>query len=119
MIQCLLLLAGNSGGGSGGNPLATVVLLVAMFAILWFLLLRPQRKRDRQRNEMLDRVKKNDKVVTIGGIFGTVRWVKEDEIMLLVDDGTNTKLRMTRSAVARIINEEKDEGGELAARGKT
>jgi len=116
-LSFLLLLQGSQGPAQG-NPWQLVIFLVVIFGIFWFLMIRPQRKRDRQRNEMLDRLKKNDKVVTIGGIQGTVRWVKDDEIMLLVDESTNTKLRMTRSSVARISSEDTEEGGELAARSR-
>jgi preprotein translocase subunit YajC len=102
--------------GQAANPLTNLIVMMAvLFGIMWLLILRPQRKRERQRQEMLDRVSKNDKVVTAGGIHGTVRWVKGDEVMLLVDESTNTKLRVSRSAIARILSEDTEEG-ELPAR---
>ena len=108
MTVALLQAQGQS---QQGSPLASfVIMMVVLFGILWLLILRPQRKRDRARQEMLERVSKNDKVVTVGGIYGTVRWVKGDEVMLLVDDSTNTKLRMSLSAISRILREEKEEG---------
>ncbi len=94
-----------------GNPLTSfIIMMVVLFGIMWLLMIRPQRKRDRQRREMLERVTKNDKVVTVGGIHGSVRWVKGDEVMLLVDESNNTKLRMSLSAISRILSEEKEEG---------
>ena len=92
------------------SPYSLLVFLGLIFVIFWFLLIRPQRKRDRQRQDMLGRVKKNDKVLTVGGIYGTVRWVKGDELMVLVDESANTKLRMSLSSVARILSEEQEEG---------
>ena len=99
---------------SPGNPLVNFLfLLVVLFGIMWLLLIRPQRKKERQRQEMLEQVSKNDRVLTVGGIHGTVRWIKGEEVMLLVDESTNTKLRMSRSAISRILTEQKQEG-ELA-----
>jgi len=99
------------------NPLMNLIIMMAvLFGIMWLLILRPQRKRERQRQQMLDRVRKNDKVVTAGGIHGTVRWVKGDEVMLLVDESTNTKLRVSRSAISRILGEDTEEG-ELPPKG--
>lgn len=92
------------------NPYGFLLLIGAIFLIFWFLIWRPQRRRDRERQEMLDRVQKNDKVLTVGGIYGTVRWVKGSEVMLLVDDSTKTKLRMSMSSIARILSEETEEG---------
>jgi len=104
------------GQGQEGNPLLSLIfMMVVLFGIMWLVMLRPQRKRERQRQEMLERLRKNDKVVTVGGIYGTVRWVKGDEVMLLVDESTNAKLHMSRSAVSRILSEEKEEEGELSA----
>lgn len=59
---------------------------------------------------MLEALGKNDKVVTVGGIHGTIRWIKGDEVMLLVDESTNTKLRVSRSAIAQVVSETKEEG---------
>lgn len=94
----------------GGGLLALIFPFALVIGIMWLLLIRPQRKRERQRQEMLERIGKNDKVVTVGGIYGTVRWIKGDEVMLLVDESSNTKLRMSRSAISRILSEEKEEG---------
>ena len=98
----------------GGGLLGLIFPFVLVIGIMWLLLIRPQRKRERQRQEMLERVGKNDKVVTVGGIYGTVRWIKGDEVMLLVDESSNTKLRMSRSAISRILSEESKEEGELS-----
>ena len=108
MTMMIALLQGQD---QPGNPLTNFIIMMAvLFGIMWLLILRPQRKRDRQRREMLDRVRKNDKVVTVGGIHGTVRWVKGGEVMLLVDESTNTKLRISLSAITRILSDEKEEG---------
>jgi preprotein translocase subunit YajC len=97
-------------GAAGSQLTSFIFMVVVLFGIMWFLVIRPQRKRDRERREMLEALRKNDRVVTVGGIHGTVRWIKEDEVMLLVDESTNTKLRVSRSAIAQVVSETKEEG---------
>ncbi len=79
-----------------------------MIAVLFYLLMmRPERRRRAELAEMLGNLKKNDRVVTIGGIFGTVVMASKDsdEVTLRVDENTNTKLRLQRSAIARVISD--------------
>ena len=61
-----------------------VVMMVAMIAIFYFLLIRPQRKKDKQVKEMLNNLKKGDRICTIGGIYGTILNIKDDTITLAV-----------------------------------
>jgi preprotein translocase subunit YajC len=77
--------------------------LLAMGLIFYFLLIRPQGKEKKNRLAMLSAVKKNDRVVTIGGVHGTVVSVKEDEITLKVDESNNTKITFSRSAIQRVV----------------
>lgn len=71
--------------------------LVLMFVVLYFLLIRPQQKRQKARNIMLGNLKKGDKVVTIGGLHGTIVELTDDTVILRVNDVT--KLTFERSAV--------------------
>jgi len=71
--------------------------LVLMFVVLYFLLIRPQQKRQKTRNMMLGNLKKGDKVVTIGGLHGTIMELTDDTVILRVNDVT--KLTFERSAV--------------------
>ncbi|MFE5320123.1 preprotein translocase subunit YajC [Paenibacillus sp. NPDC056579] len=71
--------------------------LVLMFVVLYFLLIRPQQKRQKTRNMMLGNLKKGDKVVTIGGLHGTILEITDDTVILRVNDVT--KLTFERSAV--------------------
>jgi preprotein translocase subunit YajC len=72
---------------------------------LWFIVLMPDKKRQKQRQQQLDSIKKNDKVVTIGGIYGVVSNVKpgEDEVVLKVDEDKDVKIRVTRSSIAQVL----------------
>nr|WP_052487226.1 preprotein translocase subunit YajC [Paenibacillus sp. VKM B-2647] len=71
--------------------------LVLMFVVLYFLLIRPQQKRQKTRNLMLSNLKKGDKVVTIGGLHGTIQQITDDTVVLLVNDVT--RMTFDRSAI--------------------
>jgi preprotein translocase subunit YajC len=92
---------------SNSSPIF-LLLMVSLFFVFYFIVLRPQKREQAQRKAMLAGVKKNDRVVTIGGIRGVVTNVdpEADEVTIKVDEATNTKLRMTLSAIARIQGEE-------------
>mgnify|MGYP001267347623 CR=1 FL=1 len=83
---------------------STLVPFVLMFAVLYFLLIRPQQKRQKQRNAMLNALKKGDKVVTIGGLHGKIVEITDDTVVLLVNDAT--KMTFDRSAVNNVVNAE-------------
>jgi len=92
------------GGLLGGMmfPLLTIGFL------FYFLMIRPQQREQRKRQEMLAAVKKNDRVITTGGIYGLVSNVhaEADEVTIKVDETTNTKLRMTLGSIARVLGDE-------------
>jgi preprotein translocase subunit YajC len=90
---------------------------VLMLVVLWiFMIQRPQRREQAQRQSMLAALKKNDHVLLTSGIFGVVTNIRPeaDEITIRVDESSNTKLRVTRASVARVITDEpssKNDGG--------
>ncbi len=86
--------------GAEANPIATFLPLVLIFVVFYFFIIRPQRKKEDERKSMIEAVKKGDKVITIGGLYGNVTQV--DETSLLVQVDTNTKVRIEKTAVARI-----------------
>lgn len=71
--------------------------IAAMFVVLYFLLIRPQQKRQKTRTNMLNALKKGDKVTTIGGLHGTIMEITDDTVILRVND--STKLTFDRSAI--------------------
>ncbi len=98
-------------GQPEGNPLISILTLILPIAVIfYFFLIRPQRKEQAKRTQMLQTIKKNDRVVTIGGIYGVVTNVstESDEVTIKVDESTNTKLRMTLGAVSRVVSDEKE-----------
>ena len=80
--------------------------LILMFVVMYFLLFRGPKKKQKKHKEMLDAVKKNDRIRTIGGILGTVVEVRENDIVVKIDEANNTKIRLARTAIAQVITEE-------------
>ena len=88
--------------GEGGGGLVSFLLpLVVIFAIFYFLIMRPQKKRQQEHESMVEALKKGDKIVTIGGIHGTVTQVDDDSVLAQVDAGS-TKLRFDKNAIANV-----------------
>jgi preprotein translocase subunit YajC len=97
-----------AGGGDANSLMVSMLPFVAIFVLFYFLLIRPQRREQARRQEMLAAVQKNDRVLTAGGIYGVVTNVRReaDEVTIKVDEATNTKLRMTLSSVTRVVGDE-------------
>ena len=87
-------------GAEAPNPIATFLPLVLIFVVFYFFIIRPQRKKEDDRKKMIEAVKKGDKVVTIGGLYGNVTQVDDGSLLVQVD--TNTKLRIDKTAISRV-----------------
>lgn len=93
-----------------GRQIGSMLLMfVPLIVIFYFLLIRPQQKRERQRQALIASVQKNDHVVTIGGVHGVVTAIQDKELTLKVDEDNNVRLRVSRSAVARVIKPGEEE----------
>ena len=91
---------------TGGSMWTTFITFGVIILIFYFLIIRPQRKRDKEAKAMLDAIKKGDKVVTIGGIRGTVAVVKDGTVILKVDD--NTRIEFSKSAISTVLNKKEE-----------
>lgn len=96
----LLQTAGAPSASTGGSLITTLIPFALIIVIFYFFLIRPQNKKQKETQKMLDALKKGDKVITIGGIHGKVAEVKENTVVLKVDDGT--KIEFNRSAVSSV-----------------
>ncbi len=94
------LLAMTQGGEGGGSMVSTLIMFGAIFAIFYFMIIRPQQKKAKERETLLSALKKGDKVVTNGGMHGTIAGL--DDKTCLVDFGNNIKIKFDRSAVASV-----------------
>ena len=111
-VDCLLLGQSSSQGSVLSSLLSSPLpMLVVVGVLMYLMILRPDSKKRKEAEAMLSNLKKNDPVVTIGGICGTVVNVNPGSavVTIRVDDGTNTRLRVLRSAIARVGNPEDGE----------
>jgi preprotein translocase subunit YajC len=83
--------------------------LLLGIAVLYIFMFRNKGNEKKQREQMLSTLKRGDRVQTIGGILGTVVEARESDVLLKVDESTNTKMRFARSAIHRVLEEEKTE----------
>ena len=86
-----------------GNPMMQFLpLMIIMFAVMYFLIIRPQKTKEKKRLEMISNIRKQDRIVTVGGVHGVVVSVKENEIIVRVDDAKDVKLKIDKSAVTSV-----------------
>ena len=106
-MEILLAMAPSpDGSGGGGSMVSTLIMFGAIFAIFYFMIIRPQQKRAKEREKLLSAIEKGDKVITSGGMHATIAGI-EDKIVLL-DVGNNVKMKFDRSAIATVLKENSD-----------
>lgn len=108
LAQGLPLLAQGTDPASapeGGGLMKMVLMMGIIFGIFWFLIIRPQQKQEKARRAMLDALKKKDRVVTNGGLLGTVQDLRDDEVTLRVSENPDVRIRVRRSAVVEVLKE--------------
>ncbi len=94
---------GQQDSGAAWPPLIMVGGLLVVMYLLFFL---PQRRQRKKHNEMLANLKKNDRVQTIGGVIGTVADIRDNEIVVKVDEANNTRMRFARSAIQNVVSDQ-------------
>jgi preprotein translocase subunit YajC len=87
--------------GGGDSALLSMLPLVLMFVVLYFLMIRPQMKRQKEQRAMIDALQKGDEVVTIGGVLGKISAISDNNYMTL--DVSQGQMQIERSAVARVL----------------
>ena len=90
----------------GGPAWMQFLPLILIFVVMYFVLMRGPRKQQQQHKQMVQTLKKNDRVRTIGGIFGTIVDVKDDEVTLKIDESNNTKIRVSMSAIGKNLSQD-------------
>ncbi|MCX7031580.1 MAG: preprotein translocase subunit YajC [Spirochaetes bacterium] len=103
---------GTTGTASGGmSQWGILIVMPLIILVFYFLVMRPQNKKQKDAKKLLENLRKGDRIITIGGLRGTIVSVKDDAVVLKVDD--NTKLEYSKSAVATVLKRE-DEATEPA-----
>jgi preprotein translocase subunit YajC len=92
---------GGTGGGNGGGGFSAFIPLVLMFAIFYFLLIRPQQKKAKQHKAMLAAVRKGDKVITSGGLHGEVTGVTDDVVTMEI--APKVRVKVSKGSIAGVL----------------
>jgi len=95
---------GTGGAGAQGGGFSTLMLFGIMFAIFYFLLIRPQQKQRKQHNEMLAALKKGDRVITSGGLHGEISGIKDD--LMTMEIAPKSRVKVSRNSIAGKIRKE-------------
>ena len=106
--------SGQPGGGQPGGEASLgplLITLLPMVVIFWLLIWRPESKRRKQQEGLLNSLKPKDKVVTVGGLYGTVVELDKDDVVLLVDPKKDIKLKFRRSSIGSIESSPAQETG--------
>ena len=92
--------------GAGGGPLSMMMMFALIFGVFYFLVIMPAKKQQKKKDAMIGALKKGDKVVTSGGIYGTVAAVEDQSLLLKIAE--NTKIRISKSAIGGPVGTEDD-----------
>ncbi len=103
MLSQLLLFMAPSGQEGGAGIVGNVVLFGSIILIFYFMIIRPQQKRAKERQQMVDSMKKGDKIVTAGGIHGTIVGIEDKTVLVQIAD--NVKVKVDRSTIGTILKE--------------
>ena len=111
------IIAATEAGGESINPLAGFWMFIPLILIFWLLIFRPQKKERQRRQQMIENIRKGDKVVTIGGVHGVVKKIEDSEVVLAIDAEAKDKVRVriSKSAVhdVKTSGEEADAPSEI------
>ncbi len=106
LMEALILFAQQDAVPGGLESILPIAPWIMIGVLFYLILIRPERRKRDEMNKMLKELKKNDRVVTIGGIFGTVVQASQDaeDITLKIDESNNTRIRVLRSSISRVVN---------------
>ncbi len=110
MLGVIELLAQESPQSPGGMDPTFLIGMVLMMIVFFWVLNAPRRRDEKQRKEMLKNLQKNDRVLTRGGVLGTVVGIEGNKVTLKVDEATNTKMTLVRAYVDRVLSDEEQDG---------
>lgn len=103
----ILLLAPPPGATEGGSPFAMPLMFGILFVIMYFLIIRPQQQQQKKHEALIKGVKKGDRVLTSGGIWGRVTGTQDDRVILQIAKDVNVELQ--RTAIATVVGSESKE----------
>ncbi len=105
-MNLLFLMGAPPQGGQGGDGqwISTLIMFGSIFLIFYFMIIRPQQKRAKEREKLLNSIEKGDKVLTSSGIYGEIAGIEDKVVLVKVAE--NVKMKFDKSAIANVINKE-------------
>ena len=94
----------QAAGGAAANPIMQFLPLILIFAIMYFLMVRPQQKKAKEHKAMVEALRRGDQVITQGGVIGKVSRVKEGENEVEVEIADGVKVRVVKSTIVQVLN---------------
>ena len=91
---------GGGAGGEGGGSFGAFLPLILMFAIFYFLLIRPQQKKAKQHKQLLSSLKKGDRIVSSGGLHGVITWISDDVVS--VEVAPKVRVKISRGSISGV-----------------
>ena len=107
-MYSMFLTAGAEGAAQGGSLVMTVLMLVGWLAIIYFLMIRPQKKQQKQMDELRNSVQPGDNIMTTGGFYGVVLDVVDDTVIVEFGNNKNCRIPMHKNAIAEVEKDEDD-----------
>lgn len=108
MLHHIVAMAPPQGGQGGGEIYSTIIMFALIIGIFYFMIIRPQQKRAKEREQLLSTIKKGDKIVTAGGVHAKVISVEDKTVLIEIAD--NVKVKLERSSVAVVNKQGEVEG---------
>jgi preprotein translocase subunit YajC len=100
-LDIFLAMAPQGGEAGGGSLISTLIMFGAIFAIFYFMIIRPQQKRAKEREKLLSNIEKGDKIITSGGVHATIVGIEEKTV--LIEIAPNVKIKIERSAIGSVV----------------
>ena len=107
ILEIIQAMAGSDSGQGGG--LAAMLPFILIMSIVYFLMIRPNTKKQKEKQQMIQSLKKGDKVITIGGIHGTIAGIKQKGSILVLNLGKNVNITVNRSSIAGLAGATSDD----------
>jgi preprotein translocase subunit YajC len=107
-----LLAMAPQNGGQGGGMFSTLIMFGLIILIFYFMILRPQQKRAKERDKMLSEIQKGDKIITAGGVHGTVVGIEDKTYLIQIAE--NVKVKYEKSAIATVIRASNESVGKTS-----
>jgi preprotein translocase subunit YajC len=97
----------QGGDAAQGGGMSTLIMMAVIFGIFYFLMIRPQQKKVKEHKKMVEELKKGDRIITAGGMYGTVENLSPTTLTIKVAEGV--KVKITRGSIGTVVTKEEDE----------